>query len=469
MKKNITVKLVTLFFAVAFMTMSFWSSTYAADIYKGYGESSENITKTWGVGEERLTKITDIKRVLNIDDITTYSAYITNNEKFVGEKIENAFTWFDKSRLAYTKLIKVEGGKTISFVFSDSVYLYCAEFDEEFRLLKDGDWKTIGDTLTLSKNTKWIMVVFRSDNGNLESGAGTGGEIMPGTINDLKYKYVVFEPFEYKYNLNGGKYNNTETSFIQKRLGVEAYSMPVPTKKGYVFSGWKHSGGKVYSGNLKKEYSEELFNDCSFTAQWEPVKAQKITLNKDHVILEQNTQEKAVLTGEVLPLETLDKNITWESSDTGVATITKDGEITPHNTGTAVITAKADGGATASCKVYVMGFEVEIPDDCLLKSPTLIKVNVYNNGEAGMTDRKHIVLTTDNEVDLSRKGDPKTSAKAGTEYCTQENGAYSRPGKDGCIYDSADSGTVFYRLLPSEILKRAGEYEGNINFKVAVR
>ncbi len=60
------------------------------------------------------------------------------------------------------------------------------------------------------------------------------------------------------------------------------------------------------------------------------------------------------LTATVSPDNAVNKNVTWESSDGNVATVSQDGEVTAVGGGEAVITVKTvDGGKTASVKVFV--------------------------------------------------------------------------------------------------------------------
>ena len=65
------------------------------------------------------------------------------------------------------------------------------------------------------------------------------------------------------------------------------------------------------------------------------------------------TGESETLTAVVVPVTATDKSVTWESSDTAVATV-QDGTVTAVGAGEATITVKtADGGKTATCTVTV--------------------------------------------------------------------------------------------------------------------
>ena len=79
------------------------------------------------------------------------------------------------------------------------------------------------------------------------------------------------------------------------------------------------------------------------------VEVESVTLNKTEITLEAGTTE--TLTATVLPENATDKTVTWEASDTKVATVAN-GVVTAVAKGEATITAKA-GEKSATCKVTV--------------------------------------------------------------------------------------------------------------------
>lgn len=70
-----------------------------------------------------------------------------------------------------------------------------------------------------------------------------------------------------------------------------------------------------------------------------------------------------------LPKQSASEKITWSSSDERVAAVGSDGAVTGLTTGTAVITAKAEGGDTASCTVTVKKSTVAVHDPSIFKDP----------------------------------------------------------------------------------------------------
>lgn len=101
----------------------------------------------WNVKQDSIMKVTEPGSVYEITDLNRYSAYISNTYDFEGNSIENSFYWYNKSRLAYVKLINVSTVRKMSFVFSEEYYVYCAEYDSSYKLIRAGDWNTTGDVL----------------------------------------------------------------------------------------------------------------------------------------------------------------------------------------------------------------------------------------------------------------------------------------------------------------------------------
>lgn len=423
--------------------------------------------KMWDVPADSIEKALNPGSVYEITDLYRYSAYLSNDYLYEGNYIENSFHWHNKSRLAYVKLIQVKKGQKMSFVFSDEYYVYCAEYDSSFRLIKAGDWNTTGDILQLNKNTEWIMLVFRQVNGDMESGAGQDTQLSVEAIQNSPLRYLVLNPFTYSFDMNGGSYNG-KSSYNAERWGVEKMNLPVPVKEGYTFAGWRSEDGKTYDKALPVRYDKELFKDCKFTAVWNENPAGEVRLDKPYVILEQNSKESVRLTAFVSPEETVNKSVSWSSSDTKVAKVNEDGIITAQKTGVAEIKAEAPGGASAVCKVYVMGFEVSVPAYCTLNEAYAIKISIYNNGTPQMSGRKSVIVDTDDAVELVRVGDSSVRYNVLAETSNNYNSGFTKLQNKGYLVKTQDSATVYYRLKPAAIMERAGDYTGSVTFSVSV-
>ncbi len=91
--------------------------------------------------------------------------------------------------------------------------------------------------------------------------------------------------------------------------------------------------------------------ECSVSVSDGTVEVIGITLDRSSAAL--SSGETAVLTASVMPSDATDKEVSWSTSDSSVATVS-DGVVTAVAEGTATITAtSADGGFTADCEVTV--------------------------------------------------------------------------------------------------------------------
>lgn len=426
------------------------------------------IGDSWNVEADEIVKEYKPGRVYSIDDLASYSAYISNINTLVGKNIRDGFYWYNKSRLGYVKLIKVKPGQEVSFLFSEERYVYFAEYSSNYTLLKEGSWITTGDKLVLQSNTEWIMLVFRNPNGDLEEGAGNDVEIVVDDISGLSLKYLILEPFVYTLNLNGGIYNGKIDSITVKRLGVAKLNLPVPVRKGYSFVGWKASDGKIYKNGLPVKYNKALFSDASLEAVWSEILPQRIEFDRENAILDKDSREKLKITAKVYPETALDTTVKWNSSNEDVAIVDANGNVTPISPGKAEITAIASNGVKQNCTIYVMGFEVNIPAYCSLDESYEIRVNIFYNGEPGMSGRKHVALITDEQVELVRVGDVKTRYDVLAESSPEYNGKFTNIQKGEYLVDTMDSVVVYYRLKATDEIKKSGDYEGNITFTVSV-
>ena len=97
------------------------------------------------------------------------------------------------------------------------------------------------------------------------------------------------------------------------------------------------------------------------------------SVSLDKTNLELTEGETARLTATVLPSNATNKDVTWESSNTSVATVDANGEVTAVSAGTATITATADG-KSATCTVTVTADTVPVTGVSLNKTSTSLYV-----------------------------------------------------------------------------------------------
>ena len=90
-----------------------------------------------------------------------------------------------------------------------------------------------------------------------------------------------------------------------------------------------------------------------------PIAVTGVTLNKTTAGIE--VGETETLTATVTPANATNQNVTWESDDTDVATVSAAGVVTAVTAGTATITATSeDGSFTATCEVTVTAAATDV-------------------------------------------------------------------------------------------------------------
>lgn len=147
------------------------------------------------------------------------------------------------------------------------------------------------------------------------------------------------------FDANGGSVDPTSAVTVAGKLT----SLPTPTYDGYNFLGWytqKDGGDKVTTDTV-------FTMDSTIYAHWQNIPVTGLELNKNSLTLQEKGSD--TLTATVKPADATSQDVTWESSDTDIATVSEDGTVTAVSAGRATITATAaDGsGASASCEVTV--------------------------------------------------------------------------------------------------------------------
>ena len=114
---------------------------------------------------------------------------------------------------------------------------------------------------------------------------------------------------------------------------------------------------KDKAAHVYTDDADTTCNVCGYirTGTTETVPVSGVALNKTSTSISVGNSEK--LTATVEPNDATNKNVTWTSSDTSVATVAPDGTVTAVKAGTATITATAEGdtGKFATCTVTVTG------------------------------------------------------------------------------------------------------------------
>ena len=92
---------------------------------------------------------------------------------------------------------------------------------------------------------------------------------------------------------------------------------------------------------------------CRVTVKMKEIPVTDVSLDYEEATLTEG--DTLQLTATVSPSDATNQNVSWESSDTFVATVSQEGLVTAVQEGTATITVTTeDGGLTASCQVTVI-------------------------------------------------------------------------------------------------------------------
>jgi len=129
----------------------------------------------------------------------------------------------------------------------------------------------------------------------------------------------------------------------------EALPTP-PEKQGYTFEGWWTSipGGVLVTPDYV------FTKDTSVYAEWEYAPGVVTGVSLDKTSNSIDVGGKFTLVATVTPSDAPNKDVTWKSSDTSVATVDSNGVVYGVSEGDAVITVTTvDGGKEATCNVYV--------------------------------------------------------------------------------------------------------------------
>ena len=168
---------------------------------------------------------------------------------------------------------------------------------------------------------------------------------------------------------------------------------------------------------------------CKVVVSKKIISVESVVLNKTELTLVEGESE--ILSATVLPEDATDKSVSWESSDTAIATVDYDGKVTAIKEGEAFITAKA-GDKTASCKVTVQSKVIAVESielnesvlylyegDTATLTATVKPENATDKTVTWTSSNPSIVtVDSDGQVKAMSKGSATITAKAGDVSAT---------------------------------------------------
>lgn len=256
----------------------------------------------------------------------------------------------------------------------------------------------------------------------------SAGELITITISSTvkNYSNLLFYLDE-KVSLSAYKKDYTQTNIVNSEgmMVGKNYTFPI-----------LETGRTVYIKAPKATIAEPVVWQIMSDKY---VAVEEVTLN--HTTVDLVEGDRLTLSATITPANATNKIVAWSSSNTAVASVDKNGEVTAVAAGTANITAKV-GGKEATCIinvekkiVAVSGIMLNHTSDSLAvgKSLTLTATVVPEDA----TDKSVIWTTSDNTVATVANG-LVTAVKAGTVTITATAGDYSAI----CTIIVVDGGTV---------------------------
>lgn len=157
------------------------------------------------------------------------------------------------------------------------------------------------------------------------------------------------------------------------------------------------SGGKVTavapgSATITASAEGGKSASCQVTVKAKAVPVESVSLDKTTLEVEINSTGK--LTATVLPADATNKEVTWESSDPAVATVSG-GTVKAVTEGTCTVSVKTmDGGHTATCTVTVKPQAPIFPDEEYFKTYYWDRTDRERDGFRGKVKSHHITKYT---------------------------------------------------------------------------
>ena len=297
--------------------------------------------------------------------------------------------WLDC--LNYSKDITL--GQSVGDKFTGDDYYDETKKHNTYNDFEDYRWKVY--KFTLPQDGK-LEIKVESSNGNCF-------HVTSGNINDFVEMYkgdnLISDYPHYNMSimsannpaqiLRGGMIGGTYNSAYGIYSGSSTCSLSAGTyyliyrvsesivKKDYLGNGkYQYT---YYSRILSDGYKEDL--SYSITLNFtQPVTS--VSLNKSEIKLQKG--DTATLTATLQPASAIDQSITWSSSDTTIATVSK-GVVSAVNPGVARITVTSSNGISASCSVTVIKAKSDSGEDQLSKAKLVAGVTDVTVGKHQMT------------------------------------------------------------------------------------
>jgi uncharacterized repeat protein (TIGR02543 family) len=187
--------------------------------------------------------------------------------------------------------------------------------------------------------------------------------------------YAKWAPVGTTYNVTFNSNGGSSITGVSVNAGGTITKPTDPTKEGYSFAGWYKEASLT---NVWDFVNDTVSENLTLYAKWTEtgsgtIEVTSISLNVASYTL--YLGEKTTLVATILPTNATDKNVTWVSSKSEVATVSSTGKVVAVAVGSTTIAA-VSGSKTATCVITVKA----------KSTPTTPSVNeITNPGTNGFT------------------------------------------------------------------------------------
>ncbi|MCL2606045.1 MAG: Ig-like domain-containing protein, partial [Coriobacteriia bacterium] len=200
------------------------------------------------------------------------------------------------------------------------------------------------------------------------------------------------------FNSHGGSAVDSR----QVNAGEAIGELPTPIRTGYTFAGWwtAQTGGNQASAQTRVDANITLH------ARWQAILPTRVTIagaQSNTPLLVNRTRN---LTANVTPTNAANRNVSWTSSNTRVATINSNGQIRALRPGTTTITVRtvADRNITATATIRVQAAPTRINSsvrNITLRRGTNFRIPVVVKGNTNTSVTVNWQTTNRNVASLS--------------------------------------------------------------------
>ncbi len=199
-------------------------------------------------------------------------------------------------------------------------------------------------------------------------------------------------------------------------------------KPGYITITGLKAG--EYSVHCYSPFNGSPLDSCKVTVV--DLLAEKLTLNKTTATLNRTSGKKDALQlkAKVTPKDALNRDVKWSSSDKKIATVDKNGKVTPKKAGKVTITCRTkDGSLTASCEITIKNKAVKSitldQEEATLKKGKTLELKIKKIAPKDAFNQKVKWESSDEKIATVDKNGKVTAKKKGTCIitCTAKDGS----------------------------------------------